>query len=120
MYETYMGWSVGEVGKQRVHNTTSVFPLTDPLINSPLSNGRICHRCAAFLVFEAVPNRPSYMDTGQCPGNVFSRAWALTGPVPTPYDNAMKARVLSRCCNGYSTLPLLFPDFIIERDRLGG
>ena len=74
MYETYMGWLVGEVGKQRVLNTKSLFPFADPLINSPLSSGRVCHRCAAFLVFEAVPNRPSYMDTGQCPRNGFSRA----------------------------------------------
>ena len=75
MYETYMGWLVGEVGKQRVLNTKSVFPFADPLINSPLSSGRVCYRCAAFLVFEAVPNRPSYMDTGQCPRNVFSGRW---------------------------------------------
>lgn len=95
MYETYMGWSVGEVGKQRVHKTKSVFPFTGPLINSPLSNGRICHRCAAFLVFEAVPNRPSYMDTGRRPGNDFSRAPVFTGPLPTPKEQIAFLCILS-------------------------
>jgi hypothetical protein len=60
--------------KQRVLN-----PRQYPLRIPPINRDRCAKRALHFLLFKAVPNRPSFMDTVQCPRNGFSRAeaWAV-------------------------------------------